>query len=530
MTRRGVVVAVVSLAGLAAGLPPVDAAEGWERLARGREPTPIPDHLEGAATMARRAKIVATLGPALDDQDRLKAALAAGIDVVRLNFSHGTLDDHARRLEQVRSIASQLGRNIGAMGDLQGPKIRLGMLPEAGVVLEDGAEVVLRAGHEILDDYDDGTGTPVLPVVYERLAADVDPGSLLLLDDGLLRLVAAKIDGDAVTCRVVAGGVAKARKGLNLPGAEVSAPCLTDKDRQDLSDMIDLEVDWIALSFVRRAADVIDARELSVASGGQAPLIAKLERPEAITNLDAIVAASDAVMVARGDLGVEVGPERVPAIQKRIIDTANHAGKPVITATEMLDSMIRSPRPTRAEASDVANAVFDGTDAVMLSGETAAGRYPVEAVRTMARIIEEAESSSHLVHEPPTSRAGDSVQRVVAQAAVNVAAAVDAKALLVFSLSGASVQLVSKFRPRVPLVGLTPDHRTRGRMALMWGTHPLEVPTKDDSRALTLAAEEVCLRAGAANSGDVIVVVSGIPGGHGGTNRILVHHIGDVPD
>lgn len=480
--------------------------------------------------MGRRAKIVATLGPALDDEDRLKAAIAAGIDVVRLNFSHGTLDEHAQRLERVRRIGTQLGRSIGVLGDLQGPKIRLGMLPESGVMLEDGAEVVLRAGHEELDSYDDGTGTPVLPVVYEQLAADVEPGSLLLLDDGLLRLVAARVDGDAVTCRVVAGGLAKSRKGLNMPGADVSAPCLTDKDRQDLLAMIDLEVDWIALSFVRRAFDVIEARELSEANGGQAPIIAKLERPESVTNLDEIVAASDAVMVARGDMGVEIGPERVPAIQKRIIDTANQAGKPVITATEMLDSMIRSPRPTRAEASDVANAVFDGTDALMLSGETAAGRYPVEAVRTMARIIEEAETSAHLVHAPPTSGADASVARVVAQSAVEVATAVHARALLVFSWSGSSVQLVSKFRPNVPIIGLSPDYRALRRMALMWGTQSLEVPTKDDSRALTLAAEEVCLRAGVASPGDAVVIVSGIPGGHGGTNRILVHHIGDVPD
>jgi pyruvate kinase len=258
--------------------------------------------------------------------------------------------------------------------------------------------------------------------------------------------------------------------------------------------------------------------------------VAKLERPEAMTNLESIVAATDAVMVARGDLGVEIGPERVPALQKRIIDISNEAGRPVITATEMLDSMIRSPRPTRAEASDVANAIFDGTDAVMLSGETAAGRYPVEAVRTMARIIEVAESSEHLLHAPPKQRQDASVSRIVAKAAVEVAADVHAKALLVFSLSGSSVQLVSKFRPSTPLVGLTPDHRSLRRMALMWGTRALDVPTKDDSRALTLAAEEVCLRSGLAAPGDSVVIVSGIPGGHGGTNRLLVHAIGGVPD
>jgi pyruvate kinase len=349
----------------------------------------------------RRAKIVATLGPALDDPDRLRAAIAAGIDVVRLNFSHGSREEHQRRLELSREIGASLGRNVGSLGDLQGPKIRLGMVPEAGVELKDGGEVVLVAGEEDLDRYDDGAGTPVLPVVYEQLADDVDPGALILLDDGLLRLVVSRVEGNRVTARVVAGGPAKSRKGVNLPGVEVSAKSLTDKDLEDVRTMVDLGVDWIALSFVRRPEDVTEVRDIVQDLGGQQPIIAKLERPEAIDDLEAIIAATDAVMVARGDLGVEVGPERVPAIQKEIIDLANSAGRPVITATEMLDSMIRSPRPTRAEASDVANAIFDGTDAVMLSGETAAGRFPVEAVRTMARIIEVAESSAERVHPVP---------------------------------------------------------------------------------------------------------------------------------
>ncbi len=478
----------------------------------------------------RRAKIVATLGPALEEEGRLKAALAAGIDVVRLNFSHGTHADHERNLDRVRTMATQLDRTVGALGDLQGPKIRLGLLPDEGVPLPDGSEVILVSGVEQVDAYDDGAGAPVLPVVYEGLADDVDPGALILIEDGLIRLVAARVEGNTVTARVVAGGLAKTRKGVNLPGVAVSAGCLTPKDLEDLEAMVALEVDWMALSFVRTAEDIHDVRGRVQALGGQAPIVAKLERPEAITNLDEIVSATDAVMVARGDLGVEMGPERVPALQKRIIDAANDDGKPVITATEMLDSMVRSPRPTRAEASDVANAIFDGTDAVMLSGETAAGRYPVEAVRTMARIIEVAESSEHLLHAPPKQRANASVSRIVAKAAVEVAADVHAKALLVFSLSGSSVQLVSKFRPQVPLVGLTPDDRSLRRMSLMWGTRSLEVPTKDDSRALTLAAEEVCLRSGLASPGDSVVIVSGIPGGHGGTNRLLVHHVGGVPD
>jgi pyruvate kinase len=478
----------------------------------------------------RRAKIVATLGPSLDDPERLRAALAAGIDVVRLNFSHGTLDEHARRLDLVRSAAASLGRNVGSLGDLQGPKIRLGVLPDVGVALADGQEVVLRAGVERLDSYDDGAGTPVLPVVYEQFAADVEPGALVLIDDGVIRLVVSRIDGTDVTLRVVAGGTASSRKGVNLPGVDVSARALTDKDREDVKAMVDLGVEWIALSFVRRAADVIEVRDLIHTLGGEAPVIAKLERPEAVHHLDEIIEATDAVMVARGDLGVEVGPERVPALQKQIIQMANREAKPVITATEMLDSMIRSPRPTRAEASDVANAVFDGTDALMLSGETAAGRFPVEAVRTMARIIEVAESSQNLVVTPPPPREGIALPRVVSRAAVQVAADLNAKALLVFSLSGASVQLVSKFRPPVPLFGLCPREAPLRRLSLMWGTEGVMVPTEDNSRALTLAAERVCIRQGIASAGDPIVIVSGVPGGHGGTNRLLVHRIGEAPD
>lgn len=478
----------------------------------------------------RRAKIVATLGPSLDDPERLRAAIAAGIDVVRLNFSHGTLDEHARRLELVRSAAASLGRNVGSLGDLQGPKIRLGVLPDDGVLLVDGREAVLRAGKETLDAFHDGAGTPVLPVVYEQFAADVEPGALVLIDDGLIRLVVSRIDGDDVTLRVVAGGIAFSRKGVNLPGVDVSARALTDKDRADVRSMVDLGVEWIALSFVRQAADVIEVRDLIHSLGGEAPVIAKLERPEAMDHLEEIIDATDAVMVARGDLGVEVGPERVPALQKQIIQMANREAKPVITATEMLDSMIRSPRPTRAEASDVANAVFDGTDALMLSGETAAGRFPVEAVRTMARIIEVAESSQNLVVTPPPPREGIGLPRVVSRAAVQVAADMHAKALLVFSLSGASVQLVSKFRPPVPLFGLCPREAPLRRLSLMWGTEGVLVPTEDNSRALTLAAERVCLRQGIAIAGDPIVIVSGVPGGHGGTNRLLVHRIGESPD
>ena len=475
----------------------------------------------------RRAKIVATLGPALDDRDRLRAALEAGIDVVRLNFSHGDHETHAKRLETVREISTGMGRNVGALADLQGPKIRLGTLPEDGVALDTGGEVYLIPGAERLDEYA-SDGIPVLPVVYEALGRDVEPGALVLIDDGSLRLVVSRKEDDGSICaRVVVGGRAKTKKGVNLPGVAVSAPCLTEKDVQDMQAAIDLGVDWIALSFVRKAEDMRDARERVRAFGGEQPVLAKLERPEAIENLADIITASDAVMVARGDLGVEVGPERVPAMQKQIIAEANAAGKPVITATEMLDSMINSPRATRAEASDVANAVFDGTDAVMLSGETAAGSYPVEAVRTMARIIEVAESSPQLVHPtlPPQSQLG--VGRIVARAAVEVAADINAAALVVYSITGSSIQLVSKYRPAVPLLGLTPRDDARRRTALMWGAESGLVPMKQQVTDLIAAAERTLMDGNWVQRGDRVVIVSGTPGGEGGTNRILVHRIGD---
>lgn len=477
----------------------------------------------------RRTKIVATLGPAVDSPDTLRAALAAGVDVVRLNFSHGTADEHRERLELVHDIADHLGRTIGSLGDLQGPKIRLGQVPDEGVELEDGSEVTLVAGAEELDDIDDGLGGTVLPVVYPGLAGDVEAGALVLMDDGLLRLVVSRVEGDHVMARVVAGGVAHSRKGVNLPGVAVSANTLTPKDREDVETMAELGVDWIALSFVRRPEDVTELRDHVRAVGGDMPIIAKLERPEAVENLEDIVDVTDAVMVARGDLGVEIGPERVPAIQKQMIELSNSEGKPVITATEMLDSMIRHPRPTRAEASDVANAIFDGTDAVMLSGETAAGQHPVKAVRTMARIIEVAESSGERIHQSAESVHDLAVPQIVAKAAQQVAYDLKAKAILVFSLSGSSIQLVSKRRPSVPIVGLTTTEAARRRTALMWGTEATLVPEKDSSMDLIIAAEEVCLRGGYGQRGDHVVIVSGQPGGHGGTNRVLVHRLGDAP-
>ena len=475
----------------------------------------------------RRAKIIATLGPALDDPVRMRAAIEAGADVFRFNFSHGSVEDHRARLKLVRELGEATGRVVGTLGDLQGPKIRLGEVADGGVLLETSQQVILIAGESgLMMTHEDGV--PVLPVVYPALADDVSTGSLVLIDDGSIRLVVES--SDAVTRRVrakvVVGGLATSRKGVNLPGVQVSAPSLTDKDREDLTNMVALGIDWVALSFVRRVEDVLEVRALIDRLGGHQPVIAKLERPEALDDLEGIVAVSDAIMVARGDLGVEIGPERVPAIQKEIIDLANRLGRPVITATEMLESMIRSPRPTRAEASDVANAIFDGSDAVMLSGETAAGSFPVEAVRTMARIIEVAESSHERVRSVPPDTA-HAVGRSVAKAATQIADEVGAVAILVFSLSGASVQLVSKYRPQQRIVGLTPDREVLQRFALMWGTDGAIVPTEDRSLDLMRSADAVCRAGGIGQVGDRVVIVAGVPGGLGGTNRVIVHELGD---
>jgi pyruvate kinase len=479
----------------------------------------------------RRTKIVATLGPATADPAVLRDVLTAGVDVARLNFSHGTADDHRIALERVHALSRDLGRTIGSIGDLQGPKIRLGTLPPDGIMLHDDSDVTLCAGVEHLEHYDDGAGGIALPVVYPGLARDVEPGSLILIDDGSLRLVVREVDGNQVIARVVAGGLAFSRKGVNLPGVQVSATTLTDKDRADVATMAEIGVDWIALSFVRRPADIVELRQHITAVGGDQPIIAKLERPEAVDELDAIVAMTDAVMVARGDLGVEIGPERVPAIQKQMIEACNTAGRPVITATEMLDSMIRNPRPTRAEASDVANAIFDGTDAVMLSAETAAGRYPVQAVQTMARIIEVAEASGDRIHRATEPAAGTlDIPRVVAKAAEQVANDINAAAILVFSMSGLAVQLVSKRRPHVPIVGLTATDAARRRTALMWGVESTVVTEQNDAVTLVRAADAVCLSAGYGQRGDHVVIISGPAGEHGGTNRVLVHRLGDTRD
>jgi pyruvate kinase len=470
-----------------------------------------------------RTKIVATLGPASSNREVLGGMVEAGLDVVRLNFSHGERADHGARFDLVRAVASELGHNLAVLVDLQGPKIRVGMVEDNGVKLDRGREVTLVAGIERCAE-------PDIPVVYPALAADVRKGDRILLDDGAIGLRVADVEGDRVRCEVERGGVVKSRKGVNLPGVAVSAPSMTAKDRTDVATAVEFGADYVALSFVRKPEDVVEAKQAIAESGGDIPVVAKLERPEAIDRLDEILEVADAVMVARGDLGVELAVEEVPPIQKHIIARANSLGVPVITATQMLESMVSSSRPTRAEASDVANAIFDGTDAVMLSQETAIGQYPVESVATMCRIARAAESTPYLEAPPPPAVGGLDVPATVCRAAVQVAADLGASAIVAFTESGATARYVSRFRPRTPIIGLTTSESARRRMALFWGVEtasPLGVGTQ--VRSMIDAADERIVQEDLVARGDLIVVVAGSPGGTGGTNRVLVHRVGQ-PD
>src|SRR5215218_3209597 len=461
---------------------------------------------------AERTKVVATLGPASSSRDVLGGMVEAGLDVVRLNFSHGERADHLARFELVRSVAAELNHNLAVLVDLQGPKIRVGLVGDNGVRVDAGREVVLVAGADRAPEAE-------IPVVYPALAADVHQGDQILLDDGAIGLRVRDVEGERVRCEVERGGVVKSRKGVNLPGVAVSAASLTAKDRADVATAVEAGADYVA-----------EAKQAIADHGGDIPVVAKLERPEAIDCLDEILEVADAVMVARGDLGVELAVEKVPPIQKHIIARANSSGVPVITATQMLESMVASSRPTRAEASDVANAIFDGTDAVMLSQETAVGQYPVEAVATMARIAKEAEATPYRSAPPPPAVGKLDVPATVCRAAVQIATDLGARAIVAFTESGATARYVSRFRPRTPILGLTTSEAARRRMALFWGVEtarPLPVGTQ--VRGMIAEADERIVREGLLDPGDLIVVVAGSPGGRGGTNRVLVHRVGS-PD
>lgn len=485
----------------------------------------------------RKAKIVCTIGPASSSSEILEQLIEAGMNVARLNFSHGTQESHARAIRLIRDTAGRKGATVAILQDLQGPRIRIGQVPEAGVNLQPGQRVRLLAGQTSFDPRSGihyggksvGPGYAAeLPVTYAELARDVRPGARILINDGLIELRAERVTGEAVDCTVVTGGLVTSHKGLNLPGTAVSAPTLTEKDRDDLRFGVAQQVDYVALSFVRGPGDIAAARQAVAAQGGDIPLIAKIERPEAIERLGAILDEADGAMIARGDLGVEMGPEVVPILQKRIILDANRRRKLVITATQMLESMTEHPRPTRAEASDVANAVFDGTDAVMLSAETASGRYPVEAVRVMDRIIRAAEQEAEpgVLREAEPAAPAASFPEAMCAAACSAGAAIGADAVVVFTESGATARLISKQRPAAPVVAFTPSELVRRRMALYWGVVPLTMPRIEQMDGRVQEIERRLKAEGLAKSGQRLVILSGtVMGQRGGTNVMKLHEV-----
>ncbi|MEE9219678.1 MAG: pyruvate kinase [Acidobacteriota bacterium] len=471
----------------------------------------------------RRTKIVATIGPASRSADVLRALIEAGTDVVRLNFAHGNAVEHARMIRRARRLARSLGRPLAILQDLQGPKIRIGRLRGGRAEIRRGSRLILTSrrvlGHARL-----------LPTNYRRLPQEVRSGDRVLLDDGRIELRVISASGTEIRCRAVEGGTVLEHKGINLPGVRLSAPALTDKDRADALLGTRLGVDYVALSFVRRAQDLHSLRRLLEGEGLDTPIIAKIEKPEAVQNLDEILQASDGVMVARGDLGVEMSPEEVPIVQKHVVARGRAAGKPVITATQMLDSMRVNPRPTRAESSDVANATFDGADALMLSGETADGRYPVESVAMMQRIIQRVESAAILAAAEEPFEEGVEVAETLADAACRVAKASRARGIVALTVTGSTARLISSFRPPVPVIALSPEESTVRRLALFWGVRPLLSRRRHSIEHLLEDMERRLIRENLASLGDSVVIISGLPFTPGApTNLLKVHRITHAP-
>jgi pyruvate kinase len=471
---------------------------------------------------SKRTKIVCTLGPASRDPQTLTALLRAGMDVARLNFSHGTPDDHRANVQRLRAASAAEGKTVAILQDLQGPKIRAGALT--------GGQMTLRAGDDIRIVYAKEQSDPhTIPTTYAALAQDVHTGATILLDDGLMRLRVLDTDGSVVRCRVEVGGVLKDRKGINLPGVQVSAPALTEKDLDDLRFGVELGVDFVCLSFVRRPEDVVLARTALAAAGASTPIIVKIEKPEAVDALDAILDTSDGIMVARGDLGVELGPEKVPLVQKRCIEEANRRGKLVITATQMLESMVTSTFPTRAEASDVANAVLDQTDAVMLSAETASGAHPVLVVETMARIIAEVEASERYrrLAELPPVELGATANAIAFAAHAASSRLSDVSAIVCVSHDGGTPRLLSDYRPAAPIIALVAVDAACRRLAAFWGIEPVHfAPLEHEAAEAMLERVEQVLAARGLDQGTVVATLA-IPHGVGArTNALRVHALG----
>ena len=467
----------------------------------------------------RKTKIVATLGPASSSAAMIGKLLEAGVDVFRLNFSHGDHNAMTSLITTIRACATRMNRTVGLLADLQGPKIRTGKMKDGVMPIVAGQRMTIVPGDALGCD-------GVISTTYTNLPQDVKPGHRILVDDGLLEFKVLAINGGAVECQVVTGGILKNNKGMNLPGTKVSIPSLTEKDRRDLDYAIEAKVDFIALSFVREAADVDELRQILVERQCQAMIVAKIEKPEALKNFEGILKSTDAVMVARGDLGVEINPERVPLIQKKIIRLCIDAGKPVITATQMLESMIANPRPTRAETSDVANAILDGTDAVMLSGETASGDHPVAAVRTMARIARDVEKNELKFHTHSQTPPSEHIAGAVAEAACLAGSVLKAACIAVHTRSGTFARLVSRRRPSLPIIALTPNPETERQLALNWGVRTCALPPLETTDDILETVDQALLQYGL-KKGDMAIVTLGMPiMGRGATNLMKIHRVG----
>ena len=478
----------------------------------------------GTGFNVRRAKIVATLGPSCSTAETFRELVRAGLDVARLNFSHGSHEQKAELIAMVRKVAKEEGKPVCILADLQGPKIRTGRLVA-------GKPVLLEAGKllTITPENIEGTAERV-GTVFTTLAENLEKGSRILLSDGLIELTVERIEGEDVVCRIVNGGMLGEKKGINLPGIPVKVPSLTEKDEEDLIFAIGQGVDTVAVSFVRTAADVRHVKERLRALESDAWVIAKLEKPQAIEHLDSILEVADGIMVARGDLGVEVPPEKVPAIQKHIIKRAAEFRKPVITATQMLESMIENPRPTRAEASDVANAIYDGSDGVMLSGETAAGKYPVEAIAMMASIVVETERQMRMDPVPPVRMRGKaklSVAETICECMAHSAEDLDLAAIAIFTESGSTVRLLSKYRPEPPIYALSPYEKVIHRAMLLWGTYPILCERFSDTDKLVEMAEQILQQRGFVQERQVVGIVAGTRTKSGATNFLRLHMVGD---
>jgi len=471
----------------------------------------------------RRAKIVATIGPATSSLDALRELVRSGLDVARLNLSHGEHADHEKVYRDVRRASDEIGHAVGVLVDLQGPKIRTGRFADGPIVLEQGQQFTITTRDVPGSQTEVGT-------TYAGLPGDVRPGDRILIDDGKLSLIAVDVTASDVVCTVIEGGPLSNNKGINLPGVAVSVPAMSEKDKDDLRWALRMKVDMIALSFVRSPEDIRDVHAIMDEVGLRLPVIAKIEKPQAVENLDEIIRAFDGIMVARGDLGVEMPLEEVPLVQKRACEIARRRAKPVIVATQVLESMVENSRPTRAEASDAANAVLDGADALMLSGETSVGKHPFEAVKTMARIIESTEDHG-LYRMRPLDTRPSSAGGAVTAAAAEIGELLGATFLITFTQSGDSARRLSRVRPRIPMLAFTPLQSTRSQLALTWGLETFLVPGVRHTDEMAVQVDDVLLSTNRAGVGDLVIIAAGSPPGISGTtNALRVHRIGEAHD